>query len=790
MKNNEIKLIFRGLKKNKIVLSINILGLAIGFAFVILAGRYVYTEMTFDHFHENHKTLYRVEWTTSDKFTSSTPNIMHSWLTSKIPEVKHVTRIINDAGGLMKRNIMYNNTKYNVNNPLIVDYDFFGMFSFKVLLGEIKSFENDKYSAALTRPFATKVFGADNPVGKTISYKGELFIVRAVLDEPPANSSVKFEMLLPIANIPSYATMDWQNNTLETFIQSHAGISPLALQQKIHDGIISEFNLLGYTEQAATRHFRLNPLDKIYYSDILYDNVCIHGNSRNTLMLLSLAILVLIIAMFNYTNAVLANATENMKGIGIRSVVGASRLRNIGYMICQSVLPCIIAMALAVFFTLSIENVTGQVLSIPLVKMRILHFMTIIGSTLLFGILVGIWPAVKLTSGKITDLLNERTKSGENTTGIGNVFSVAQFAASIVLIISVFSMYKQIDFVLKQSGKNMDEEFVVYMPLANRTEQKGGNIATIQEALKLLPEVKGVSTGLSLPGDEFYSNLRGLPLKYDEEERTVDVNHDMVDAGYPEVMGYKIKKGKSFDASLKLDYKSYLVNEAFIKKYGIHDISVAQLNGSPIIGVMQDFHYNSLHKEIEPLAIRYENSYQSRIVVKLAPPANGSFSEIIKKINKVVDSVDNTAVTDILFLDQHIAALYDKEIKMSKILFVLAFFSILISCMGLFSMSLFITEKRTKEIGIRKVNGAKISEVLVMLNKDFVKWVAIAFVIACPIAWYIMNKWLENFAYKTELSWWIFALTGLLALGIALLTVSWQSWKAATRNPVEVLRNE
>jgi putative ABC transport system permease protein len=263
----------------------------------------------------------------------------------------------------------------------------------------------------------------------------------------------------------------------------------------------------------------------------------------------------------------------------------------------------------------------------------------------------------------------------------------------------------------------------------------------------------------------------------------------MVGPDYPKTMGFELAEGRFFDDKIASDKSSYIVNEAFIKEHGISDLSGTLLNGSPIIGVVKDFHYNSLHNEIEPVAIRYEESYQSQIVVKLTS-ANASLSETVNKITRTIDGIDNTAISDVLFLDQHIAKLYKKEIQISNILMVLALFSILISGMGLFSMSMLISKMRTKEIGIRKVNGAKISEVLIMLNKDFVKWVAIAFIIATPLAWYAMDKWLESFAYKTSLSWWIFALAGLLALGIALLTVSWQSWRAATRNPVEALRYE
>jgi putative ABC transport system permease protein len=404
------------------------------------------------------------------------------------------------------------------------------------------------------------------------------------------------------------------------------------------------------------------------------------------------------------------------------------------------------------------------------------------------GILIGLFPAIRFTSYKITSSLKERNDSGRKGNRLGNIFSVAQFAASIALIISVFTIYKQMSFVFTESSKHLAEGAIIYMPIANRAAQTATTIKRIEESLKQFSEIEDVSTSLDIPGDEHYSNLR-IPLVNDGAEELIDVNHNMVGIDYPEVMGFKIAEGRFFDPNIKSDYRSYIVNEAFISKYGIQDISRTSLKGSPVIGVIKDFHYNSLHNKIEPLAIRYEELYQSRIVLKLAS-ANISLTEIVNKITKATNEIDNAAISDVLFLDQHIGKLYEKEVQTSNILLVLALFSILISSMGLFSMSMLISEMRTKEIGIRKVNGARVSEILAMLNKDFVKWVVIAFLIATPVAWYAMNKWLENFAYKTSLSWWIFALAGLLALGIALFTVSWQSWKAATRNPVEALRYE
>ena len=792
MFKHEIILIIRNLKQSKIVSSINILGLAIGFTFVILAGRYVYTEKIFDKFHENYDSIYRIETDKpEDGRTCSSPNIMFFWLKDNIPEIKRATRIINDAGFGKRRNIVYNNIKYNINTPLIVDTDFFSLFSFRIKTGEIESFERDKYSIVLNESLAGKIFGKKNPVGKIVEYKDETFTVKAVINEPPSNSSIKFDVLLPIANIPNYVTYDWRNSTLQIFILTSSNVSHLELQEKIHNGIMSVLKSFGFLENVKTRQYKLNPLREIYYSEYSFtDNICIHGNSKITFLLLSIGVIVLIIAMINYINASVVKASGRIKEIGLRTVSGASVIDNIRLLIYELSAPCFIAVILALLFGYLLESVINPLLNVPLVELRLLHFLVIISSGLFLGALTSLYPALKLSYYSIADSLKEKITRGKNALFFRGSLSIVQFVASIALIISLFVIYKQLDYMLKHSGTNFDKNMILYMPLSNRTPTKSQKIYTIQESLKSLAEVKEVSSSLHLPGDESYSDL-GIPFKYKEEEEIgIQVNHNMVDIKYPEVMGYQIVNGRSFNPDIKSDYGSYIVNETLIKKYNIENLSDIRLNGSPIIGVIKDIHFNSLHKKIEPIAIRYFNSYQSRVVLRLVSANITSLSEVIKEIRKTVDSIDNTAIADIHFLDQHIAALYDKEVKISKILFWLSLFSIIISCMGLFSMSLFASKSRTKEIGIRKVIGAKIGEIMIMLNRDIVKWVILAFVIACPVAWYAMNKWLENFAYRTRLNWWIFALAGIISLCIALLTVSWQTWRAASRNPVESLRYE
>ena len=792
MLKHEILTIFRTLKKSKVVSSLSIFGLAAGLTFVFLAARYVYTEKTFDRFHENHRSIYRMEAHTPDHGpTCYSPNIMASWLKDTIPDIKSVTRVINDGGSGMVRNLTYNTIKYNIEKPLIIDPDFLSIFSFRVLSGEMESFKRDKYSLALNESLADRIFGEKDPIGKILGYKGESYTVRGIIEDPPPNSSIRFDMLLPIANIPDYADdASWTNRTLQIFLLAEEGILLPRLQEKIQRGLSAAVKPLGISQHVNPFQIRLNPLKAVYYSDYSHDNICIHGNSRLTFLILSIALVVLIIALINHINASLVKTFEKNKELAIRKVIGASPADNIRLLILELSAPCFIAFILALQFSALLESAINPLLNVPLVKIGIREYAVLTAGSLILGILSSLSPALQSSRFSITDSLKGKSLTGKRASVFKGSLSVVQFAASIVLIFSLIVIYRQLNYSMKEASSNFDKDMVLYLPLSDRNPEKDRKIYAIQESIESLAEVEEVSSCLHLPGDESYSFLEIALKVKGREESWIQVHHNMVDLRYPEVMGYEITRGRSFNPELESDYGSYLVNETFSERYDLRDLSEAELNGSPIVGVIKDIHYNSLHKRIEPLAVRYFNSYQSRIVVRMASQSGHSLSDISPKIKGKIDAIDGTAVADILYLNGHIAALYEKENKLFAILFMLTVFSILISCMGLFSMSLFAAKSRTKEIGIRKVVGAGMSDLMMLLNQEFIKWVGAAFVLAVPAGWYVMDRWLSNFAYKTALDWWIFVLSGMIALIVALLTVSGHAWRTAARNPVEALREE
>jgi len=599
-------------------------------------------------------------------------------------------------------------------------------------------------------------------------------------------------MLLPIENKPDYANDDWRNNTLQIFVQTAENVSYPELEKKLTSEINTIYKSVGYMQDNGSSQIKyiLNPLKKIYYSDAPDDKVCIHGNRKATLLLAGLALIVLLIAMINFLNITYVKTMGRIKELGIRSVSGASLLDNIRLLVYDSVIPGVLSFLLAMGFIYGIEPFVNPLLNTPLARLSGLQLLVIFASVFMLAMIAGIYPAFKTASLNAIESLKGKKRTAGRHSAFKGSLSVVQFTASIVLIISLFVIYRQIRYVICESSANLGKDIVLYLPVANRTPEKSSKLFTIQNALKSLAEVKNVSTSLHIPGDERYSYLNVMFKKDGEDERGIMVYHNMVDAEYPEAIGCEIKEGRTFNDEIQSDQKSHLVNESFIKQYNIQNIQDAFINGAPIIGVVKDFHYTSLRSKIEPLAIEYANSYQSRIVVRLAGTNGMSLSSIVEKIRKTVDAIDNTAISDVNFLDEHIAVLYDNEVRISRILFWLSLFSIIISCMGLFASSLFMVEARIKEIGIRKVVGATNAHVLMMVTKDFTKWIIAANLIAYPVAYFALSRWLENFAYRTSLSWWIFALSGGFALLIGLLTVSWQAIRAATANPVESLRYE
>jgi putative ABC transport system permease protein len=776
------KSIFRGLQKQKLTTLINLVGFSIGLTMVMFIAVYLKNELQSDKFHQNIKNIYRVESEINTKIYPLTAAPMADWLKLSFSGIEQTARVFSPFyKGL--NYVEVNHQSFEIKNPVFVDPSFFSIFSFPVLSGRITNDFDTKNAVVITEPLARKLFGNVDAIGKKIDYSGKNELtVMAVLKKLPANSSMSFELLLPFASFNDYNSFDltnWGRLTYQTFVVSN--VSSEILTTQINQEFKKQF------PNNKTK-FSFLSLDDIHFSPgTEYDIIFRHETKAGLYLFMIVAVCILFIALINFVNLTIATSSLRLQENVIRKIEGANRLQLAGRFILEAFLISAGSALLALLFIGILFPVFNNLLDVHLGRSLIRQpwFYLGLGVISLFsGIIAGSYPAIKFSRFPSIAALNSKKLAKSGGGKWNNGLIVFQYTTSIILITATLFINKQMDFI--QTRKlGFDKEQILYLQLTDDLiKQKDAII----DRLEQIPGIQSASTCDFAPGQPYSQRI--LTININGEDRTNQVYHTKVSDEYLKTLGLEIVEGRDFRQASQADYDNFIVNESFVKEYGLLDPFGTPVDGKNIIGVVKDYNFNSLHQSVGPLMIRLTNSDQTTMMVRASSSRLKDIKGVISSIRSQLAEIVPNAFVEIKFLDAQIQNQYSKEVKTQKLLGYFSFFAILISCMGLFGLVILTTNKRTKEIGIRKVNGAKISEILAILNKDFVKWVAIAFVIATPVAYYAMSKWLENFAYKTNLSWWIFALAGVLALGVALLTVSFQSWKAATRNPVEALRYE
>jgi putative ABC transport system permease protein len=744
---------------------------------------YLKNELEADKFHQNINSIYRVDSELRSKNYPLTAAPMSDWLKNGFPGITESARMFSP----FYKNQSYvtvGEQSFEINKPVFVDPSFFNIFSFPIKYGYITDDFDTRNSVVLTEPLAMKLFGNKDPVGKTVRYcgKNELTVM-AVLKTLPSNSSMDFELLLPFASFNDYNSFDltsWDRLTYQTFVVANKNPDILSIQ--VNQKIKEQFPEKEFT-------YSLIPLKDIHFSSNAdYDNIFRHESKSSVYIFLIVAIAILLIAIINFLNLTVATSSLRVKENMIRRIEGANGMQLSLQYVLEAVLISLTASVIAIVFIELLFPVFNNLLDSPQnqVQTRQPWFFISMGTiSLVTGILSGTYPAVKFSRAAKNASLNTKTflKTGEGKWS--NLLLVFQFTTSIVLIVATMFIVKQMNFIQTQKlGFNKEE--VMYLRLTDDIIQQRD---AVLNKLKNTPGVVSVNTCDFVPGQAYSQRI--LSVDVNGEKVSHQVYHTKVSEEYLKTLNLEIVKGRDFYQGSPADQYNFIVNETFVKEYGLGNPLGTIVDGGKIIGVVKDFNFNSLHQPVGPMTIRLTDGNQTTMMIRTDVPSGlKGISTLMATIKNQITEVVPGAFVEIKFLNDQIQHQYIKEKKAQKLLGYFSFFAIFISGMGLFGLVIFTLNQRIKEIGIRKVNGAKVYEVMIMLNKDFVKWVAIAFVIATPIAYYAMTKWLENFAYKTNLSWWIFALAGLMALGIALFTVSWQIWKAATRNPVEALRHE
>jgi len=767
---------------------INLLGLAVSLSLVIILSVYSYSELTTDNYHQNGARVYLYA---DMGIKMHMPGILKDQIDLNIPEVESTVRM----ASTWETPVFQAGEREPITSDLVfADEDFFHLFTYQPVEGSPETSLKEPLTIVLTQTLAKKLFGNEPALGKTVKLNNDKELtVSAVMNEPEANSSLTFSALASIATrkivLPNGGEFtDWGWCNFQTFVLLKEGTKPDDTAKKI-------FALFPKNEQANYSKLKLNPFKKIYFSKFALGgtNYLHCGDKRKVMILLMVGALVLMIALVNFINISSSQWLEKIRQTGVLKVIGASNANILKYALSEAFLLFLMSLFLAILIVRTFFPFIGSFTGIHF-NTQLLYqpsfLMVSIAGTFILSMVFSIIPALRISSSKAVDNLKKTVVPGSENSIFRGLLVTTQFVIAIVLIAFTVLVQKQVNFGSSNLGFNQENMIIIKL-----TPQLNGKKEVLKKLLHDKPTVEKISFTQYYPGNQF-SNWR-TNQEIDGVKKELSFDTFNADANFFSMIGLQLTQGRLFSEDLATDQHKMVVNETFLRENKMENPIGAKLvmgfgmdaGISEIIGVVKDFHYKAVNQPIAALIIQNEPD-ASYCLVKLQTKDFNSLHTTIQDIKATTANLSPSFPVDISFFDQAIENMYQSELQFRRTFSLFAGSAIVICCMGILAMSLFMCQRRTKEIGIRKINGAKVSEVIMMLNNDFLKWVAIAFVIATPIAWYAMHKWLENFAYKTELSWWIFVLAGLLALGIALLTVSWQSWKAATRNPVEALRYE
>lgn len=771
-----LKLAIRNLAKNKVYSFLIIGGFSIGFAACILIGLFYHSETTVNNSFPKHKQVYRI-------YDAKKSRCNINW--DLYPVLKQDLAGVQDACPMdygrdfrMTAKNEQAHTFSEIKHLLSTTNSFFKIFSVKMVetLGQ-EPFDR-KEAIVLSRETAQRLFGTQNPLGQEVNFNNFFFgTVTGIFEALPPNSTFQADLILNSEN-PRFrmSTTTYNGRTYNPSNQ-------FVLLDQHTDPVVfaSQLNKIAPAKVFDIDSLALQTLEEMYLSPLKLKSKHAKGNPGLLRIFLSIAALILLLSSINYLNYSISMQYAKLKEIGINKTNGASWRNLINYTLAEVSLGVMISLVLSIIIAVMAlpfaEKLFGKELNIgPGDWISVSpYFLGAVGMVILINSFA---PIYILSKFKITEFLSGfREKKNRKQVGKQALLTF-QLTASIALIAAVMIIFKQLYFV-NHSDLGFDKELLVRIDLPH----KFNNPETFKAELDNLPFVKSSAVSMGCPG---MINMRNGS---NTGENSFDLNIISVGDDYLKTMGIELLEGRDF---LSGDVeKVCLLNEEAYRQYQWKSFEGQRFEngkGYEVIGIVKDLKVKSDHFNVEPLALVYSKKQEGNILsVKLA---TGHFGQQIQQIEQIWKKLSPYEPMNFMFYDDFYQTMYEKEKKMATSITFFSIIAIVLTCMGILGQIFMISLNRTKEIGVRKVNGARISEIMAMLNKDFVKWVVIAFVIATPIAWYAMNKWLENFAYKTELSWWIFALAGLMTLGIALITVSWQSWRAATRNPVEALRYE
>ena len=798
MIKNYLKIAWRNIWKNKVFSAINIVGLSIGMAACIVIMLFVSYEKSFDNFHS--KNIYRLNEVQKFQGMVAAQKVglsmfpMGPTLKAEFPEIKNFTRI----RWQNKFQLTYAEKKVFLPQVFFVDTSFLKMFDFKLIKGDRATALLKPHSVLLTEETAAKLFGKEDPIGKTITHYGgdtTTYVVTGLVANVPKNSQLQFDCLFSFATVFKPWMNNWGGNWLDTYFEMAPGTNIAALEKKMPAYLKKHIGGEGWKSYEL---FYL-PLRDVHANaaDIGLDYLNYQKFDKHlTNLFAAIALIVLVIACINFINLSTARSAERAKEVGIRKSIGAHRFQLAFQFLGETVILALIALIFAVglveFALPYINSISQRDITLPIFN-NIGVVLIIIVCTIIVGLLSGIYPAAYLSGFQPVKVLKGSIETGKNKGSLRNILVVGQFTSAIFLMIATVLVVRQLNFMQhRDPGFNRDQ--VVTVPLSMVTPAK-------YELLK--KELLGNSAiqGVTASQDNLGSHLDQSGIEFhpaDGPKRELTATQLIVDPDYLKLYKMKMLAGKDFSGEKSADGKEYIVNETLAKEL-LKDKPgkpLASLIGlrfgydslGTIRGIAKDFNFNSLHYKIETLFML--SSTQGGYNTMSVKVNGGKVSDALDVIKSTWKSTLPDLPFEYQFLDDHFNEVYQVDDQVSKIVGILAGLIIIISCLGLFGLASYSAEKRVKEIGIRKVLGASVQNITLLLSSHFLKLVLIANLIAWPMAWFAMNKWLQDFAYRINIQWWIFIIAGLISILIAFFTVSFQSIKAAIANPVKSLRSE
>ncbi len=776
-----IKTTMRQLRKFSSLSAINILSFVVAFTCILLLTVWINHELQYDRFYNEANRIYKV-------FLEEEVNgnlSKHPWvsfplskaLREEVPEIKNSTIV---KGGAIK--VRYNDLIFYENKTCFTEANVFDIFGLDFIRGDKTNALKSKESIVITEKIAKKYFGNENAIGKILHINDDYqFQVTAVIKDIPDNSSINFDLFILAEYFSDPLTFNnthWGALNFNSYIWLNKNANPDVVRDKIK-GIAIKHN------PDYKRYVNIQPIKQSHFYSVAGEPT----NIKNIRIIILLGIIICLISLFNFLNISLGQYHKRITEFKTKEILGSNTKQITAQILFECFILILISTILSFFLSFFLFPLANKITGLNYSTNLLFKSFTLLPVSAYFivSLIVSNIPLVFFSKSRLKSTVSSQVLVSKSKLNYRSIFVTFQFAASIILVIGSIVVARQLNYIIKKD-MGLNTSNVITLPLNGSDRDKYPVLKT--ELLKN-SHVKHVTAAYNWPTQINTScGIEAWPGNNYQDR--LELKYTVVDEDYFSTMGMTMVQGVPFSKKLKSDSVAYILNESAVKAMNLENPVGAMIDfgcwtTGKVIGVVKDFHLESMHTKIRPLLIAHHLWGAQHLLVKFN---NKPDKVALSQVESIWKQINPQSPFSYQLLDHTTQNMYWKESRFKNLMISCCIIALILSTIGIFGIVLMQAQKRTKEIGVRKINGARITDILAMLNKESTKWILTSFTIACPIAWFIMNKWLENFAYKTELSWWIFALAGAVTLIIALFTVSWQSWKAATRNPVESLRYE